>query len=143
MAIVKYNGHTYRPTTFNSLVDKFFNDEVFSGKNTSSFTPQVDIAETEKEFELQFYIPGLKKEDVKIELNADKLTVSGERKLENEKKEKNYHTVESKYGTFSRSFYLPDTVNTEKIEASFKDGVLYLVLPKDAKKETKKTININ
>jgi HSP20 family protein len=68
--------------------------------------------------------------------------VSGERKMSHEKTEKNYHTVESSYGTFSRSFYLPDNVNVEKIDASYKDGVLNIVLPKDAKKEMKKTIAI-
>eukprot|EP00657_Telonema_sp_P-1_P005440 TRINITY_DN22797_c0_g1_i1.p1 TRINITY_DN22797_c0_g1~~TRINITY_DN22797_c0_g1_i1.p1 ORF type:complete len:126 (-),score=35.10 TRINITY_DN22797_c0_g1_i1:18-395(-) len=64
------------------------------------------------------------KEDIKIDIKQDRLTVSGERKLENEKKEKNYHSVESYYGSFSRSFYLPDNIKVEKVEAEYKDGCL-------------------
>lgn len=142
MTLIKYNANGYRPSTFNGFLDRFFNDEVFGGKATSSFSPQVDVAESEKEFEIQFYIPGIKKEDIKIDVNDDRITVSGERKFTNEKKEKNYHSVESSYGKFSRSFYLPDNVNTDKISASYADGVLDVVIPKDEKKVTKRTISI-
>lgn len=108
----------------------------------TSFSPKVDISETEKEFELQFHIPGMKKDEINIDIHDDRLTVSGERKMENEKNEKNYHSVESYYGTFSRSFYLPDNVNTEKAEANYRDGILDVVIPKDKKKEAKRTIAI-
>lgn len=142
MTLIKYNPNDYRPVNFSSFIDRFFNDDFFGGKSVSRFSPQVDIAETEKEFELQFHIPGMKKEDIKIDIHEDRLTVSGERKIENEKKEKNFHSVESYYGTFTRSFYLPDTANVEKIDAAYKDGVLNIVIPKDAKKATQKTITI-
>ncbi len=142
MTLIKYNPDNYRPTTFSSFVDRFFNDDFFGGKAMTSFSPKVDIAETEKTFELQFHVPGMKKEEINIDVNDDRLTVSGERKMENEKKEKNFHSVESYYGTFSRSFYLPDNVNVDKVEASYKDGILNIVIPKDAKKELKRTINI-
>lgn len=142
MALIKYNPNDYRPTTFNSFVDRFFDDEFFGGKSVKSFSPQVDIAETEKEFELQFHIPGMKKEDINIDINDDRLNVSGERKMENEKKEKNFHSVESFYGKFDRSFYLPDNANVEKVEATYKDGILNIVVPKDAKKEKKRTISV-
>lgn len=142
MALIKYNPTDYRPTSFSSLVDRFFNDDFFGGKGMTSFSPKVDISETEKEFELQFHIPGMKKDEINIDIHDDRLTVSGERKMENEKNEKNYHSVESYYGTFSRSFYLPDNVNTEKAEANYRDGILDVVIPKDKKKEAKRTIAI-
>lgn len=142
MTLIKYNPKDYRPTTFSNFIDRFFNDEFFGGRALTNFSPQVDIAETEKEFEIQFYVPGMKKEDITIDIHDDRLTVSGERKMENEKKEKNFHSVESHYGTFSRSFYLPENVNTEKVDASYKDGILHVVIPKDEKKIAKRTINI-
>jgi len=142
MTLIKYNPNNYKPTTFGSFVDRFFNDDFFGGKGVTSFTPHVDIAESDKEFEIQFHLPGMKKEDIKIDLNDDRLTVSGERKMKNEKNEKNYHSVESYYGSFSRSFYLPDNINVEKVDASYKDGILNIVLPKDEKKVSKKTISI-
>merc|ERR1711941_130863 len=124
MTLVKYNPSNYRPSTFTSFVDRFFNDDFFGARTEATFTPQVDISETDKDFEIQFALPGVKKDDIKIDLNDDRLTVSGERKLKNEKNEKNYHSVESYYGSFSRSFYLPDNVNVEKVDAAYKDGVL-------------------
>ncbi|MEQ8239387.1 MAG: Hsp20/alpha crystallin family protein [Cyclobacteriaceae bacterium] len=142
MTLVKYNPRDYRPATFSNFIDKFFNEDFYGNKEAASFSPKVDIAETEKEFEVQFHIPGMKKEDIKIDLEKDRLTVSGERKLKQEKTEKNFHSVESYYGTFHRSFFLPDTVNVEKIDASYQDGILTVILPKDAKKEAKKTIAI-
>ncbi len=139
MTLIKYKPNDYVPGTFGSFFDRFFNDEMFSGNR---YSPTVDVAETNKEFEIQFHIPGMRKEDIHINVDNDRLTVSGERKFENEKKEKNYHTVESHYGTFSRSFYLPDAVNTDKIDASYKDGILTVTVPKDDKKVSQKTISI-
>lgn len=142
MTLIKYNPNGHKPATFSNFIDKFFNDDFFGGTSMTSFSPQVDIAETEKEFEIQFHLPGMKKEDINIDLQNDRLTVSGERKMKDEKNEKNYHSVESYYGSFSRSFYLPDNANIEKVDASYKDGVLNIVIPKDTKKEAKKTISI-
>eukprot|EP00747_Dinoflagellata_sp_TGD_P044055 gnl/TRDRNA2_/TRDRNA2_143033_c3_seq1.p1 gnl/TRDRNA2_/TRDRNA2_143033_c3~~gnl/TRDRNA2_/TRDRNA2_143033_c3_seq1.p1 ORF type:complete len:111 (+),score=16.30 gnl/TRDRNA2_/TRDRNA2_143033_c3_seq1:111-443(+) len=107
-----------------------------------TFSPRVDIAETEKEFEVQLHVPGMKKGDFNIDLNDDQITVSGERKFENEKKEKNFHSVESYYGTFNRTFYLPDVINKEKVDATYQDGILTITLPKDEKKTTKKQIAV-
>lgn len=140
MTLIKYKPNDYVPSTFGSFFDRFFDNKEFF--NNNQYSPSVDIAESDKEFEIQFQLPGLKKEDIQINVDNDRLTVSGERKFENEKKEKNYHTVESHYGSFSRSFYLPDSVNAEKIDASYKDGILTVLVPKDAKKESKRTISI-
>ena len=142
MTLIKYNPNRFAPSTFNTFFDKFFNDDFFRDGTNKTFSPQVDIAETEKSFEIQFALPGMKKDDIKIDINGDQLTVSGERKMENERKDKNFHSVESYYGSFSRSFYLPDNVNTEKIDASYKDGILEITVPKDEKRENKRLINI-
>lgn len=142
MTLIRYNPNNYKPATFSNFIDRFFNDDFSGGKSVSKFSPQVDIAETENQFEIEFYLPGMKREDINIDVQEDRLTVSGERKMENEKKEKNFHSVESYYGTFIRSFYLPDNASVDKIDASYKDGVLQVIVPKDAKKETRKKISI-
>lgn len=142
MTLIKYNPNRFYPSTFNSFVDRFFNDDFIGNGTSKSFSPQVDIAESEKQFEIQFALPGMKKEDIHIDVDGDQLTVSGERKMQNEKTEKNFHSVESYYGSFKRSFYLPDTANVEKIDASYKDGILEVIIPKDAKKENKRLISI-
>ncbi|MEQ9288547.1 MAG: Hsp20/alpha crystallin family protein [Cyclobacteriaceae bacterium] len=142
MSLIKYNPTELRPVSFNSLFDRFFNDN-FSVKDHNgglSFVPQVDISETNEAFELQFVVPGVDKKGFKIDLQDGKLTVSGERKVEEEKKEKNFHSRESYYGTFTRSFYLPDNINDEKVEANYKDGILSIVIPKDEKKVARKNI---
>ena len=141
MGLIKYNTNDYRPTNFRSFVDRFFNED-FAGGSVPTFSPKVDIAESEKNFEIQLHVPGMKKDEFKIDLNDDQITISGERKFENEKKEKSFHSVESYYGSFNRTFYLPDVVNQDKVEASYQDGILTITLPKDEKKATKKQIAV-
>ncbi len=141
MGLIKYNTNDYRPASFRSLVDRFFNED-FGGGSVPAFTPKVDIAETDKEFEVQLHIPGVKKDEINIDLNENALSISGERKFENEKNEKNFHSVESYFGSFKRTFHLPDTINRDKIDASYQDGILVVKLPKDVQKSTKKQISI-
>lgn len=141
MELIKYNTSDFKPMGFRSFVNRFFNDE-FSGGSMTSFTPKVDVAETDNEFEIQAFLPGVNKKDIKVDVIENELTIRGERKFEHEKKEKNYHSVESCFGSFTRSFYLPDFVNGEKVDASYVDGVLKIKLPKDKKKETTKQITI-
>ncbi len=142
MSLIKYNPTELRPVTINNLFDRFFNDNFTTPEKNGghSFVPQVDVAETDKAFELDFVVPGVEKSGFNIDLQDGKLTVSGERKVENEKNEKNFHSRESFFGSFTRSFYLPDNVNEEKVEANYKDGILSIVIPKDEKKVVKKTI---
>ena len=109
----------------------------------TAFVPAVDVSESEKSFDLEFAVPGFKKEDFNIDFNDGKLTVSGERKFEKEQKEVNYHSRETGYGKFSRTFHLPENVNDKKIAAVYADGILKVSLPKDEKKEIKRTIKIN
>ncbi len=141
MGLIKYNAHDYAPTGFRSFVDNFFNDE-FKGGVASSFAPKVDVAETEKEFELQLHIPGVTKDEISIDLRENQIVISGERKVGEEKKDKNFHSIESHYGYFRRSFNLPDVVNRDKIDASYKDGILFVILPKDEKKNAKKQVAV-
>jgi HSP20 family protein len=94
------------------------------------WAPRVDIAENDGHYEITADLPGLKKDDIKIEIHDSVLTLRGEKKLETEKKEKNDRVAERVYGRFERAFTLPENVNRDGIEAEFKDGVLTLTIPK-------------
>jgi HSP20 family protein len=104
---------------------------------TGDWTPRVNIAETDKAFEIKAEIPEVNKEDVKVTVHNGVLTIQGERKLEKEEKGKKFHRVERYYGSFTRSFTLPDNVDETKISASFKDGVLNLQIQKTEEAEPK------
>jgi len=142
MNLIRYNANDYVPTTFSSLVDRFFNESL-TRTGGSAFVPKVDIIETENSYELHLAVPGLNKEDFQIEVKDNYLTVSGERKFTNEKKEKNYQSIETQYGSFSRSFALPENIDSAKINAKYNNGILELTVPKDEKKTLKATIKVN
>jgi HSP20 family protein len=111
-----------------------------SGKETmvvADWVPSVDVSETEGEYQIKAEIPDVKKEDVKVTVEDGVLTIQGERKQEKEEKGKKYHRVECSYGSFVRSFTLPDLVDEGKVKAEFKDGVLNLKLPKSEKAKPK------
>jgi HSP20 family protein len=111
-----------------------------NGKETmivADWTPTVDISETEAEYQIKAEIPDVKKEDVKVTLEDGVLTIQGERKQEKEEKGKKYHRIERSYGSFVRSFSLPDVIDEERVKADFKDGVLNLHLPKSEKAKPK------
>ncbi|MEW6719225.1 MAG: Hsp20/alpha crystallin family protein [Thermodesulfobacteriota bacterium] len=95
-----------------------------------TWSPSVDIYETDQEIVLKVELPGVPKEQVHVEVDDGTLHLKGERKIEKEVKEENYHRVERVYGPFHRSFSLPDTVDPEKVRAELKDGVLELRLGK-------------
>jgi len=97
---------------------------------TGDWAPRVDIAETDKAFEIKAEIPDVNKEDVRVTVHNGVLTIQGERKQEKEEKGKKFHRVERCYGSFTRSFTLPDNVDETKISASFKDGVLNIQIQK-------------
>jgi HSP20 family protein len=146
MSIIRYTSplNDYVPTSFGSLIDRFFNESaVRTGGSQYSFVPKVDIFENESAFELHLTVPGMKKEDFKIDLNDNILTIGGERKYLREKKENNFHLIENQYGTFSRSFSLPENVDATRIAAAYVDGILQITLPKDEKKVLKTTIKVN
>ena len=94
------------------------------------FMPLADIVERDKEYLIKVDLPEVRKEDVKVLFDDGVLTIKGERKFEKDEKGDNYHRLERTFGTFARSFTLPANVKTDKVEASFKDGVLTVTLPK-------------
>lgn len=97
----------------------------------AEWMPPVDIEESDKEYLIKAELPGIKKEEVKVNVEGGTLSISGERKAEKEEKDKKYHRVERSYGAFSRSFTLPEGAVAEKVSAEFKDGVLMIHLPKE------------
>ena len=116
-------------------INRLFEDTVGgSGSGTAqalgSWTPAVDVYEDENEFLIKCELPEISKDDVKVNLDNNVLSISGERKLEHEEKRDGYQRVERTYGQFYRSFTLPPNVNIEAINAEFRDGVLRLALPK-------------
>ena len=139
MAIVRWEP--FRDLlTLQGRMNRLF-DESFRGASRGSATeddwalggswaPVVDIYEQEGHIVLKAELPGIDSKDVDIRLENNVLTLSGERKLDNEVKRENYHRVERAYGSFTRSFTLPTVVDQEKINAEYKDGVLRVTLPK-------------
>jgi HSP20 family protein len=142
MSTIRYNANDFVPTSFSSLVDRLFNESV-TRSGGSSFVPKVDVIENETTFEIHFAVPGLNKEDFNIELKDNYLTVGGERKFNHEKKDKSFHAIETNYGSFSRTFSLPDNVDASRINAKYDRGILELSIPKDEKKALKQTIKVN
>ncbi|MHA7130204.1 Hsp20/alpha crystallin family protein [Algoriphagus namhaensis] len=141
MKLVRYNHlNPELPSTFSGMLDKFFTESF--GPVNKTFSPAVDIAEDEKSYDIHLAIPGAKKEDFKVDLTDGTLTISGERKWEEKKEGKNFHSVESQYGTFKRSFYLPEDAKSEGIEASYVDGILKIMIPKEEKKTVKSLIEV-
>jgi len=108
----------------------------------ADWAPSVDISETESAYLIKGEIPGVKKEDVKISIQDGMLTIQGEHKQEREEKGKKFHRVECSYGSFMRSFRVPDDADEGKVKAEFKDGMLNITLPKSAKAKPK-AINVS
>lgn len=125
-----------------SVFDNFyrgFNMEPFESR-FGAFSPNVDVTENDKEIKVSAELPGMDEKDIDISLNRDTLTIRGEKKEEKEQKGKDFYRMERSYGSFSRTIPLPAEVETDKIEAQLKKGVLTVTLPKSAKavEETKK-----
>lgn len=150
MTLLKFRpGHTREllrdsmmPNHMMNLFDSFFNENAGKFERNVFFTPRTDIVETAKSFDVQVSLPGLKKDEIKIDVNGDMLTISGERKLNNENKEDKYHMVESFYGKFTRSFTLPENVDKQNIQAELTDGILNLSIPKVEVKDNKTSVII-
>ena len=129
-----------------SIFDDLFNNESFNipKAGVGNTTPAVNIRETPDGFYLDFAIPGIKKEDVSIEIDNDLLTVSSERKDKKEEVDGNYTRREFHYSSFKRSFILPETVDTTNIKANYNNGMLSIEISKkeEAKPKPKRTIKI-
>jgi len=144
MAIIRYNPIREMMGLSDRLNRMFEEMSGFNADNqiTGSWTPAVDVYESENAIEIKADLPGMTEKDIDVSVENNTLTIKGERQFENEEKRENYHRVERQYGSFYRSFQLPNTVDVTKIHANFKNGILELALPK--REETKpRKISIN
>lgn len=115
----------------NRLFDDFFGCPITRREWTEeAWSPSVDVSETKDNVIINAEIPGMNKEDVKVSVQDNVLTLSGERRQEKEEKNANYHRIERSDGSFSRSFTLPTPVQPDKVKATYKDGILKITLPK-------------
>ncbi len=126
------------PKTFSDMLDTFFDDAIGKNLDTRDFKPGVDIIEHDGKFEINASLPGLKKEDINIELEDNVLTISGERKHETEEKNKKYHLFETRFGSFTRSFTLPRNVNRDSVKANMEDGMLKITIDKSEEAVSRK-----
>ena len=120
-------------TFFENFSDVSAKDQLAAG----TFVPPVDVYEDEHNLVLKMEIPGVNEEDLKVSLENNTLTVTGERKFEKEEKEENFHRIERRFGSFTRTFRLPNTVDPEKVEAGYDKGILKLTLGKRAEAKPK------
>ena len=146
MSLVRFTPRSLDPWFGGTdrFFDDFFRVPARTTKAAKAFYPNVDIKEDEKQIVLTSDLPGVDQKDIKVTVEDGTLTLSGERKFEKETDEENFHRVERSFGSFQRSFSLPETVDDDKIAASYKNGVLELTLPK-TKPETKqvKVVSVN
>jgi len=152
MSLMKWEPREMEPIhALRNKVDHLFEDftrgwprAFFSGtlpSGSSSYLPSVDLKETDATYTLTADLPGIAKDDLKVNITERAVTIEGERKEEKEKSHKGYHLKESSYGAFRRSVALADEILADKAKATLKDGVLTLVLPK-AKQARRKEIEI-
>jgi HSP20 family protein len=141
MPMIRYNPFNAETDEYPGL--RLFQDSLsrlFSEPASRPWTPAVDIFETDNELVLKADIPDIDPKNVAIQLENGTLTLKGERKFEDQKNGKGFHRIERSYGTFTRAFSLPETVDGEKVKADYKNGVLTITLPK---KEIAKPKTIN
>lgn len=129
MTLIKRNP-SFTPSLSN-VFDSFFNNSFLADDFTEATMPSVNVSENEKDYKLDFAVPGLNKKDFNIELNHNVLTVSYEKKQEKEENQDNFTRKEFSYENFKRSFTLPEgKINYDKIKADYKNGILSIELPK-------------
>ena len=131
MLIRRYTNPTGHYQRSAELFNEFFNSlEKEESKEMFDFTPAVNTREGKEAYHIDVDLPGINKEDVEISVDKNILTISGKREVKEEVQEENYYRVESSYGTFSRSFTLPEKVDVENIRAASDNGVLEIIVPK-------------
>ena len=122
---------------FNTLFENFADGSGKEQLARGTFVPAVDVYEDEHNLVLKLEVPGMNEEDLNVSLENSTLTVNGERKFEKDEKEENFHRIERRYGTFTRTFRLPNTVDGEKVEAAYDKGILKITLGKRAEAKPK------
>jgi HSP20 family protein len=120
------------------LFDRLFEDELLPLRGEKSWAPAFDISENEKGYTVSAELPGIDEKDLEITIAGGMLSVKGEKKQETEEKGETYHRIERTYGSFQRSFRIPDAVQGDKVDATYKDGILKLVIPKAEESAVKK-----
>ena len=130
MTLVKWNPNRSLISDFDRIFDNMFNIDIPIHPKENSYYPAVDIEETEKEFILSADMPGLKKKEVTIDIHDGIITIKGERMNEDKSSFNGYRMHERQFGSFNRSFRLPDNVNEDKIAAKFDNCELLITLPK-------------
>jgi len=132
-------GLTQMRREMDRLFDRFFESWPLRGlAETGRWMPSVDVSETEKELIVRAELPGMDPKEIDISMSGNVLTIKGERKHEREEKKENFHMVERSSGSFSRSIQLPAEVKAEKIQATYKDGILSISMPKTKAEAVKK-----
>jgi HSP20 family protein len=134
----KSNGLRTLRDEMDRVFDTFFLTPSLKRVDGSIWAPAVDLKEDTNNFIVSAELPGLKREDIQVEIENNTLMIKGERKFEKKEEKENYHFVERSYGSFYRSFTLPKNVDAEKISAEYKDGVLHVTLPKREEVKPKK-----
>lgn len=139
MAITKWSKEDALFPAFPSFFDDFFGKDYFKSVNTGTTIPAVNVKEEDNQFTIELAAPGLKKEDFKIDLDHNVLTISSEKKEENEEKDKEgkYTKREYSFQSFSRSFTVPENTDGENIQAQYQDGILNITIPKKEEEEKK------
>ncbi len=137
MTLVKFKEGRNRDLSrgFNDVFESVFNDTFMSDRMISR-VPAVNVSETDTEYHIELAAPGLKKEDFKVDLTENVLTISAEKKTEQTESDKKYNKREYSYSSFVRSFALPDSINDEHIEAEYNDGVLRIAVEKMEESKT-------
>jgi len=141
-SIIRWDPFSDVDRTFGRMMKRAFSGMPrmsFEGEGGAKFewAPSADISETDKEYLIRAELPAVKKEDVKVTVDGGMLTIEGERKQQKEEKTEKFHQVESFYGSFMRSFALPDDVNADAIRCEDKDGVLTVHIPKTESRKSK------
>ena len=133
-------------STLQDRMNRLFHDSLGDGREealtTTAFAPAVDVYEDEHNVTLKIEVPGIEEKDIDVRIENNTLTVHGERKFEKDEKEENYRRVERQYGSFTRTFTLPNTVETENVSANYDKGVLKIKLAKKAEAKPKQ-IKVN
>lgn len=131
MALIRWNpARDLFRDDMTRLLDEFFVRRPFDVEGSTVWQPAVDIEETPEAYTVRAELPGMKLEDIKITLSEGQLVIRGEKRREEEKTGSTFHRVERAYGTFERAFALGHAVKTDKIEATYRDGVLEVQVPK-------------
>ena len=138
LPVLRHRGWLIRPGL--GLFDRLFDDIDFPTIHLDDreWMPKIDVKETEKEIVVNVEVPGMTKDDINILLTDGLLTVSGEKRHESEDKKENFHVIERRFGSFKRSIRMPNDIEAEKIDASYKDGVLTIIVPKSEAVQPKK-----